>query len=98
MATHSSADNKIELFVDGVSQGVEKYDQTSCGEALLEIGGLPAAEAGKVANPLNGLLDDLRVSKVVSQPSIPDKPGTRNAETTLLLSFDDNKINKSSHW
>lgn len=87
-ATHSAADNKIELFVDGVSQGTDKYLATTCAGMPLDIGGSAGAAAGEVVNAFAGQLDDLRISRTVRAPQLPQRALTVDSDTTFLNSFE----------
>jgi hypothetical protein len=87
MATHSIKDKKIELFVDGVSEGTAAYDvATTCKGKTLGIGGYAM---GKVATPFSGLLDEIRISNVVrSAPAQGAGPFAMDDKTTVLIHCD----------
>lgn len=86
-ATHSAVDKKIELFIDGVSQGTAHFEKTTCRNQSMDIGGSPDSTGG-VGNAFQGLLDDLRVSNVVRTPGVPQHPLQADDSTTYLNSFD----------
>ena len=68
LATHDVADGgKIELFIDGVSQGTAGYAATTCGNQPLNVGGLPYGDT--VHNGLQGGVDEVRLSNVVRYTS-----------------------------
>ena len=87
LATHDAEAAMIELFVNGVSQGTANYAETTCAGATLKIGGMPP-RGTQVDNTLCGRIDELRVSKSVRAPVIPDAPYELDADTTLLVHFD----------
>lgn len=92
MATHSVRDNKIELFVDGKSCGAQDYPLTQCKAAVLYIGAAGAPNAdGTLGNPLNGIVDEVRISKTVRKPEADGAGGpySPDADTALLLHFDE---------
>lgn len=91
LATHSVSKGKIELFIDGVSQGTAAYSKTTCKFADLRIGGLPTGHDGEIGNPLVGLIDEVRISRVVRRPMEggPKAPEKSDADTTLLLHLDE---------
>jgi hypothetical protein len=87
MATHSIKDKKIELFVDGVSEGPATYDvATTCKGKTLGIGGYAL---GKVAAPFSGLLDEIRISNIVrSAPAEGAGTFAMDDKTVVLLHCD----------
>ncbi len=87
MATHSRADERIELFIDGVSQGTARFTRSNCGGAALGIGALPSTPP--VNNPFRGIVDEVRISAVVRPPSSTGGPYATDSRTTLLLHFDE---------
>ena len=95
LATHSAARGRIELFVDGISQGSADYRMTACKSAVLDIGGIPPAASGTagVRNPFRGLIDEVRVSSVVRKPEKDAAPGPHVADqgTTVLIHFDEHR-------
>jgi hypothetical protein len=91
-ATHSAAANRIELFVDGKSQGAAPYRKTSVGQSPLFVGGFFAdhnEQKDPVLQPLKGVIDELRVSKSVRQ-GVPAGPFTADEHTTFLSHLDEN--------
>ena len=46
MVTHSQSTGKLEMFVDGISQGTAAIRKTACASATLYIGGLPGNGQG----------------------------------------------------
>ena len=89
LATHSASAKKIELIVDGVSQGTAPYIPTSLAKAPLSIGGVRIANRPEVWTPLMGIVDDIRISRIVRPGTVPDQPLVADADTTLLLSCDE---------
>jgi len=87
--TFDVAANKMEFFVNGISQGVEKYDKpVGYKESRLEMGG--RFHAGKkIVSPGQMLVDEFRISDIVRdgtvKQSAPFKPDTI---TSMLLHFD----------
>ncbi len=87
--TFDVAANKMEFFVNGISQGVEKYD-TPAGykESRLEMGGR-LNTGKKIFENGQMLLDEFRISDIVrdgtANQSAPFKTDTN---TTILLHFD----------
>ncbi|NOZ20719.1 MAG: DUF4838 domain-containing protein [Planctomycetes bacterium] len=92
LATHSVKDGKIELYIDGKSQGTKPYTRTTCAGAFLGIGGIPPKGSGQteVGNPFVGIIDEVRISKTIRKPKThaPCKP---DEHTTLLLHFDEGR-------
>lgn len=89
-ATHDQAAGKLELFIDGVSQGTAKLTRTLCKGATLQVGGMvPGEPGGKVGNPFTGILDEMRISTAVEAPGDFSKPRAPAAGTTLLLHLDE---------
>lgn len=87
-ATHSAPNKKIELFVDGVSQGTDSYQATTCRNRGMDVGGSPDAGPTGVGNAFQGMLDDLRVSNIVRAPNVPTQALAKDENTTFLRSFD----------
>ncbi|MBM4086746.1 MAG: LamG domain-containing protein, partial [Planctomycetes bacterium] len=89
-ATYSVKTGRIELFVDGVSQGVGKYAMTTCDGSALQIGGIARAGA-QVANPLTGKVDEIRISSVLRVPpkDAPAAPVAPDGDTRLLMHLDE---------
>ncbi|MCX6970697.1 MAG: LamG domain-containing protein [Verrucomicrobia bacterium] len=87
MATYSVSGGKIELFVDGNSEGTAPYTTpTTCRGKALGIGGVGQ---GKLVAPYAGLLDEIRISSVVRAPSGEETgPFVRDDKTVLLLHCD----------
>ena len=92
MATHSTASGKIELFIDGQSQGTAPYTPTQIGNATLFVGGFPVIPLPGVPfvilSPLKGAIDEIRISKVARPAGIPSEPFVSDSETTLLVHGD----------
>lgn len=91
LAIYSAKEGKMELFVDGVSQGTATYKKTTCNGATLLIGGLPDAGQNRVGNALFGVIDELRISDAIRSPSIPEEPYAVDNHTLLLLHLDEGK-------
>ena len=91
MAVHSAADNRQELFVDGVSQGTANYTKTTCRGTPLYIGGIAKAAAQTPSNPFRGSIDEVRVSTVCRAVEASGFRGARqpDAAGVLLLHFDE---------
>ena len=91
-ATHSEAERRIELFVDGESQGTAPFTRSTCARAALQIGGIVSSAPNKpVGNPLIGAVDDVWISRAV-RPVVQGrlmKAAVSDADTRLLLSFDE---------
>ena len=85
MATHSTASGKIELFIDGQSQGTAPYTPTLLANSTLYVG---AFRGSPLWTPLKGVIDEIRVSKVARPAGIPSEPFTKDADTTVLLHCD----------
>ena len=85
MATHSTASGKIELFIDGQSQGTAPYTPTLLDNATLYVG---AFRGSPLWTPLKGVIDEIRVSKAARPAGIPSAPFTKDADTTVLLHCD----------
>jgi hypothetical protein len=85
MATHSTALGKIELFIDGQSQGTAPYTPTLLANETLYVG---AFRGSPLWTPLKGVIDEIRISKVARPAGIPSAPFAKDAETTLLLHCD----------
>ncbi|OGV74380.1 MAG: hypothetical protein A3K19_27225 [Lentisphaerae bacterium RIFOXYB12_FULL_65_16] len=91
-ATHSVADKKLELFIDGKSQGTAAFNLSTCKNATLHIGGIGTDAPDKpVGNAFTGDLDEVRISETVltvtpeGLAAAPDvAPGT-----ALLLRLDE---------
>jgi hypothetical protein len=92
MATYSTASGKIELFIDGQSQGTAPYTPTLLANGTLYVGAFrPINIPGKqemLWTPLKGVIDEIRISKVVRPAGIPSAPFANDAETSLLLHCD----------
>ncbi|MFH0797736.1 MAG: DUF4838 domain-containing protein [Candidatus Omnitrophota bacterium] len=69
VATHDAKAGKMELFIDGRSQGTANYVQTTCRNRTLWIGGGAAAIGEKIGNAFAGLIDEVRVSAAVIAPA-----------------------------
>ncbi len=91
LGTYSAAAGKMELFVDGASQGTSDYVRTTCRQSSLEVGGMaPRGPGAPVGNPLRGWIDEVRISKVRRAPSEgAPEPFVTDADTMLLLHFDE---------
>ncbi len=88
VATHDRRAARIELFVDGASQGVAPFTRSTCAGSPLLIGGIPGD--GKVGNPFAGMVDDVVVSTAVCAPQTLTA-GKPAPGATLLLRFDEPK-------
>jgi len=90
VATHDLAAGKTELFVDGKSVGAAPYVKSTCSRAPLNLGGLPS-DTGSLGNPFVGLIDEVRVSKVVRNVTqdAGGGPYTPDADTSVLRHFDE---------
>jgi hypothetical protein len=89
MATHSASAKRIELLVDGQSQGTAPYDKTAVADATLYLGGFVVGFQDAVWTPLRGTVDEIRVSRTVRPPGVPGGPFPADADTTLLLHCDE---------
>ena len=90
LATHTTASGgKIELFIDGVSQGTAGYNATTCANAQLCVGGYVYG-SGLTSNRLIGSIDEIRVSSSVRNygGSPPTQAPTVDSTTTCLLHLD----------
>ncbi|MCC6444743.1 MAG: DUF4838 domain-containing protein [Armatimonadetes bacterium] len=89
-ATYDAAASRIELRIDGQSQGTAPYVQTACKGSALGVGGLPSGESS-VGNPFVGLIDEVRLSGTARSFSggPPEKPCTPDSRTVLLLHLDE---------
>ena len=87
-ATYDAAAAKMELFVDGVSQGTAPYQPSVVARAPhLTIGAVIAGGDGAPGNKFRGRLDDIRVLDRARAPAGADA-GTEDG-TTLRLPCDD---------
>lgn len=86
MATYAVDPNRIELFIDGASHGTAEYLQTTCKGVPLTIGAVKPFPT--LGNVFAGLIDEVRVSGIVRQPTL-DAPHTADADTLLLLHCDE---------
>ena len=90
LATHSTKTGKVELFIDGVSQGQREYSLTTCKGAVLGIGAVaPKGASTVVGNPFAGVIDEVRISSVVREPSLAAH--SPDGHTALLLHFDEGR-------
>ena len=96
VATHSVESGRIELFVDGVSQGTAKYSRTACAGAALNVGALVSA---KPANQFAGLIDEVRVSTSLRDAirSYVTGPFQPDADTVVLLPLDESERAPRDH-
>lgn len=90
LATHNASEQKMELFIDSVSQGTETYLPTACSKAGLQIGAHIAGD-GSPRNAFTGLIDEVRISDVVRPLDSANwkNPYDRDAHTNLMLHFDE---------
>ena len=88
VATHDARAGKMELFIDGASVGSTTYVKTTCKGVPLGIGAYAASAAP--GNPFHGLIDEVRVSRVLRAPASAGPP-TADADTTLLYHFDESE-------
>ena len=89
MVVFDGSDNRLEMFVDGVSQGKSQYSysqSTNKVKADVRIGGLQVGQT--LRNAFTGMVDELRLSNSVRLPSVPTTRLTRDKDTELLLHFD----------
>lgn len=89
LATHSVANDRFELFVDGTSAGSAKYPVTCCEGSMLQVGA--TGLTGNMGNPFTGRIDAVRVTRAVITPEesgfkARPAPGPR---TATLLHFDE---------
>ena len=88
LATHSTTSGKIELFIDGVSQGTDTYTATTCAGSNSAW----APMCTKARRPMGcwAQLNEVRVSSSVrAQPDdYISQPPAADAATTCLLHFD----------
>ncbi len=90
LGTHDARAGKMELFVDGVRAGSSSYVKTVCKDVPLGIGGMVAEPRAVVGNPFEGLIDEVRISKVVRQvKGAAGGPYEPDEQTTLLLHCDE---------
>ncbi len=90
LATHDARAGKMELVVDGVPAGADRYVKTACKEAALGIGGIVAAPGAAVGNPFEGRIDEVRISNVVRRiEEAGGGPYQPDEQTTLLLHCDE---------
>ena len=91
VATHDAKAGKLELFIDGVSHGSGKYVPTSCKGALMGVGGMPSSGGSSVGNPFTGMIDEVRISKVVRdvKTNAAGGPCAPDENTTTLFHFDE---------
>lgn len=88
LATHSVPDQKMELFVDGKSQGTAEYPvATACRGSGLKIGGID--QGSNVVNAFSGCIDEIRISKGLRSPEVPLTSWIPDADTVLLMHADD---------
>lgn len=83
-ATYSQAEGRMELFIDGQSQGVAGLGSTTCRTAQLNVGGLAVTPP---ANLFRGRIDEIRISTVVRTPSLACPPP--DDHTALYLPLDE---------
>ena len=90
LATHDAESGRIELFLDGVSQGTAKYAKTACAGATLQIG---ARVGSNLTNLFAGQLDEVRVSLNLRSAIRGFIGGAldADADTALLLSFEEGR-------
>ena len=90
LATHDLGAGKTELFIDGRSVGTAPYVRTTCRRATLNVGGL-SSDSGAAGNPFRGLIDEVRLSKVVRRVAADGGGGpyTLDAATAVLLHYDE---------
>ncbi len=92
--SHSASIRKVGLWVNGVSCGTAPYSPTALAGAAMSVGALTPhhwAERAGVTNALRGRIDGLKVSKSASPPVRADGPPTADADTTLLVNFDEGR-------
>ncbi|MDD5704919.1 MAG: DUF4838 domain-containing protein [Kiritimatiellae bacterium] len=85
MATHDAPNNRIELFVDGVSQGTANYAPTTCND-ILQIGGVSWNGVTFAGNGLIGDVDEVRLSSCVRDgwSTYTNQPPVQDGGTVLL--------------
>jgi hypothetical protein len=91
-AAHNAAEGRIELFVDGQSQGTARFNRSTCADAALHVGGIAQGTPDRpVGNPFVGDIDDVCVSSAVRPPSPEglEKAAAPGAGTALLLALDE---------
>ncbi len=90
-ATYDLAAKKMELFVNGESQGTAPYT-VPCGgkRGDLNIGARihNAGDTVKFIQPTQMMIDDLRISDTLRGKTVPSKPLEADANTLLLLNAD----------
>lgn len=89
MGTWDAGTGKQCLYLNGKLVGTCDYVKTTCQGAVLGIGGIATGDRGAVGNPFKGLIDEVRVSKVVRTPEGFDKPYAVDAATGNLLHLDE---------
>ena len=91
VGTHDAKAGKMALFIDGVSQGTTRYVKTTCKGARLGIGGIASRGGSSVGNPFKGIIDEVRISKVVRgvKTDAAGGPYTPEENTTSLFHFDE---------
>ena len=87
-ATYDAGAAKMELFIDGVSQGTAPYQPSVVARAPhLTLGAVIAGGGGEPGNKFRGRIDDIRLLDRARAPAGSDA-GTEDG-TTLLLRCDD---------
>lgn len=89
LATHSVANDRLELLVDGASAGTAKYLVTCCEGSMLQVGA--TGLTGNMGNPFTGLIDAVRVTRKVITPeqSGLNAPPIADPQTATLLQLDE---------
>lgn len=89
-ATRDAAGNRIELFVDGVSQGRAAYLPTHCRGQTLYLGGtmLNVPAGNGPAGAFSGIIDEVRLSTVAQAPQ-PNTPVVPDRHTDAVLALDE---------
>jgi hypothetical protein len=85
MVTWDAKTSKAEVFLDGKSAGSAAYTKTACNQApFFSIRG-----DGKNIPNCFGPIDEVRLSRVVRKPVVPEKAYETDDDTLALLHFDD---------
>ena len=91
MATYDLSAKKMELFINGASQGSAPYT-VPCGGKIADLNiGARIHNQGNTYQFIGGcqmLLDDLRISDTVRPAAMPEKALENDANTLLLLGCD----------
>ncbi len=90
LATWDTAADSIALYVDGKLCGTGKCLKTTCAGAIVGIGGVAHGSTDPVGNCFIGLIDEVRISRVVRDPATDAAGGPYEMDehTGTLYHFD----------